>query len=283
MKEKIIALIVLGLTLFSCNKGNDKQADTLLTRARALYAKQSYAAAKSTLDSISKVAPKAFPQISAGLDLLDSVRYGENIRTILQTDTLIKQTAEKITALKSRFYYKINPKYQDKGQYIPKIFSATGTGQTGLQSGLEADGSLFIESFCGKPIRHTKVKASAGNASAETLSVTDDGANFRFRSGSTYSETVHFAGKRENGLVAFIVANSNKNITISLIGSSTTSFPLSPAVRKALTDTYDLAKLFSERDSLGFKVQKSKMLIKYLDSKRAQAMTTRAEDNLKKK
>ncbi|MBP1617247.1 MAG: hypothetical protein H6Q14_1074 [Bacteroidetes bacterium] len=273
--RKAVFLIFIFLVSFSCKKGNP-QADSLLSEARSLYASGHFAEAKRTLDSIPKVAPKAFPQMNAGLALLDSIRYGENIQVITQSDSLLKLIDAKIEQQKRLFTYEINPKYQEKGNYIPKAYPNSLAG-IGLRSGVEADGQLFLESVADRPIKHVAVKAAASGLQAETMAVTDDGANYRFQVEGKSVEVVHYSGKRENGVAAFIAANQAKNITITLKGKSPTSFALSAQARKGISDSYALSKLFAERDSVRFSFEKSKQLVKYLDQKRAKEMIRKAE------
>ncbi len=278
--RKAVFLIFTFLVSFSCKKDNS-QVDSLLLQARSLYASGHFAEAKKTLDSIPKVAPKAFPQMNAGLALLDSIRYGENIQVITQSDSLLKLMEVKIERQKRLFTYEINPKYQEKGNYIPKAYPNSHAG-IGLRSGVEADGKLYLESVADQPIRHVAVKASASGQGAETMAVTDDGANYRFQGEGGNIEVVHYSGKRENGVAAFITAHQAKNITITFKGKSPISFALSAQAKKGISDSHALSKLLAERDSVRFSMEKSKELIKYLDKKRATEMTRKAEKQLSK-
>jgi hypothetical protein len=279
--HKTLPLVFVSLAFVSCKK-EYPQADSLLNEARSLYASGRFVEAKKALDSIPKVAPKAFPQINAGLALLDSIRYGENIRIVTQSDSLLKLIGATIEQQKNLFTYQINPKYQEKGIYIPKAYPNSLTG-IGLRSGVEGDGKLYLESVADRPIKHFAVVASvSGGQRAETEAVTDDGANYRFQVGGKSVEVVHYSGKRENGVAAFIKANQAKNITVTLKGKSIASFALSSQAKKGISDSYALSKLLAERDSVRFSLEKSKQLIKYLDKKRAKEMTRKAEKQLSK-
>lgn len=278
--HKIIVSILIPTLFFSCKK-EYPQADAMLAQARSLYASGNYAEAQKAINSIAKVAPKAFPQINAGLELLDSVRYGENIQIVTQSDSLLKEVESDIERQKALFTYEINSTYQDKGNYFPKVYPGSLL-QMGLRAGVEADGELFLESISNRALKHSSVKVSASNGIfAETKTVTDDGANYHFQTAGKMVEVVHYSGKRENGMAAFIVANRNKNLTITLRGKSSASFTLSEQAKKGIADSYILSNLFSRRDSLRFQAEKSKQLIKYLDSREAKKIATKAQKQLK--
>ena len=278
--NKAVVFILLSVLFFSCKK-EYPQADVLLTRAEALYASGNFKAAKLTIDSIAKVAPKAFPQINAGLSLLDSVRYGENIQIVTQSDTLLKQVEARLEQQKGLFTYQLNPAYQDNGNYFPKSYPESLSG-IGLYAGVEANGSLFLESVSNRSLQHSKLIVSTSDgASAETGIVTDDGGNYHFQSGGKSVEVVHFSGKRENGVAAFIVANHDKIQTVTLSGKASASFSLSNKAKKGISDSYTLSHLFTQRDSLRFLIEKSKQLIKYLDSRKEKEMTEKAKEHLK--
>ncbi|OJU33752.1 MAG: hypothetical protein BGN96_14255 [Bacteroidales bacterium 45-6] len=277
--HKTLFLAFVSAAFFSCKK-EYPQADSLLSDARSFYASGHFAEAKKALDSIQKVSPKAFSQINAGLALLDSIRYGENIRIVTQSDSLLKLMEARIEQQKRLFTYEINPKYQDKGCYIPKAYP-NSMAAMGFRSGVEADGKLYLESVADRPIKHFAAVASIpGGQRAETKAVTDDGANYRFQVEGQSAEVVRYSGKRENGVAAFIAANQTKNITVMLKATSPTSFTLTAQAKRGILDSYTLSRLLTTRDSVRFNLEKSKRLIKYLDKKRAKEMARKAEKQL---
>lgn len=77
----------------------------MLNQARSQYIAGQYVVAKKTIDSIAKVDPKAFVQINAGYDLLDSVRYAENIQTITNSENSLKDIESKLVKQKALFNY----------------------------------------------------------------------------------------------------------------------------------------------------------------------------------
>lgn len=279
--NKFVFILLIPFLFFSCQNKEHTQAAALLQQARSLHASGHFAEAKNAVDSISKVDSKAFPQIKAGLALLDSIRYGENIQIITQSESLLKEAEAGLEQQKRLFSYQINPAYQDQGDYFPKSCPQSLSG-LGLYSGVKADGEMFLESVSDRSLKHNSVKVSASDgASVETAKVADDGANYRFQSGGKSVEVVHYSGKRENGAIAFIIVNRNKNLTVSLQGKSSASFTLSEQAKKGITDSYVLSHFFAQRDSLRFQIEKSKQLIKYLDSRKAKELTEKAKEQLK--
>lgn len=273
-------------TLILCKEGNSR-AGGLLTFARGLYASGKYAEAEQAIDSISKVAPKAFREINAGLALLDSVRYAENVHTINQGTILLKELMPRIEQEKKHFDFRIDrtdPHYHDNGYYIPKAYYFDADGRhSGLRAGVSGDGRLYIESVADRPLRHISAAVSAPDGQhVETAAVTDDGANYRFDVGSGHVEVVRYTGKRENGLAAFIAAHQGSPLTVTLRGKTAYSFTLPAGAKKAVADAYGLSKLFGEKDSISFEIEKSRRLIHYLDERHAKQIAEKAEKNLKK-
>lgn len=256
-------------------------ASLQLARARAFYKSGQFADAKKTIDSLIKASPKAFKQIDAGYALLDSVRYGQNFKVITESESLLKKIDSLINEKKGSFAYVFDSRYQSTGNYIPKIYPMAQT--TGLYSGVNSDGEFFLESVSTQSIKHNRVTLSDGATSVSSAVVTDDGANFRFSAGGKSLETVHYSQNRVNGIGEFVQSNQNKNMVVSLSGASSTRFPLSSSAKKGIVDSYEFAKLFAQRDSARFKIARSQQLIKYLDSKRAKEMATRATNQLMKK
>lgn len=285
MKKEIRLLwLLLYACLFvvGCQNKDHLQAEQLLQEARHLLAEGKYAEAKNKIKSIAEQDSLAFKQIRAGMALLDSIRYAENIRTIVQADSLIAACNHRTEKLKQKFVYQ-KDKYQEQGVYIPRNlpFAPIPT-QMQLRAGVKAGGKLFLESVSNRSLQHNRIKVSCkeNGESAYTQPVTDEGANYRFRNGEMQAEVVRYTGERLGEVMAFIARNSDKLLTVTLLGRSSAHFALSRTEAQSLAETYRLSQSFAERDSLIFSKKRSESLLKYLDQRKAAEMQHRAEKDL---
>ncbi|NDV95405.1 hypothetical protein D0T84_10830 [Dysgonomonas sp. 521] len=269
--------ILLFLFLLACSSEN-KDAQKQLEIARQYYTQKEYTLAKQQLDSLKSKYPKAFPQLSAGLALLDSIRRGEDEKTIATCDSLIISFQPTVDQEKKLFSFQQNKQYQETGNYIPKESVAAYITGTTLRSGVNENGRLFIESVFIGGQKHNKLKISAKDGSyVETMPVNDDGLNYRFTNmGKTY-EIIHFTGASENGIAKFIFANFDKPLTATIEGQGKYTYTLSQQAKSAIAKSYQLSVMILQLDSLKTEKEKAEYRIYYLDNKKNSADRTKQE------
>ncbi len=95
------------------------------------------------------------------------------------------------------------------------------------------------------------------------------------------AEVVRYTGERLGEVMAFIARNSDKLLTVTLLGRSSAHFALSRTEAQSLAEAYRLSQSFAERDSLIFSKKRSESLLKYLDQRKAAEMQHRAEKDLR--
>lgn len=271
----ISAVISAILLIASCTPKSSEALDHL-NKARQLYADKEYALAEQMLDTLHKLYPKALEERKAALVLIDSVRRDHQTLQIAICDSLINENLPVLNLLKSQFVYQRNKEYQDQGIYSPKETANSGQVQaTTLRSGVEENGSLFIESvFVGNSKKHNKLRVSTKDGSfAETLAVNDDGLNYRFNTGANQYEIIRFTGADENGIAHFITTNAQQPLTLTLEGQAKYSYTLSSQLKTAISKSYQLAILMNQMDSLNNEKEKAKIHISYLDNNKQLEIT----------
>jgi hypothetical protein len=269
--------ILLSSFLLACTSENDG-AQQQLEAARQFYTQREYTQAKQQLDSLKIKYPKAFPQLQAGLALLDSVRRGENELTISSCDSLIRSFVPRVEQEKKQFGFQKDKQYQETGNYIPKeSLTAYITGTT-LRSGVRETGQVYIESVFTGGQKHNKVRISARDGSfAESLAVNDDGLNYRFANGGKTYEVLHFTGANENGIAEFIFVNIDKPLTVTIEGQGKYTYTLSQPVKSAIAKSYQLSVMMLQLDSLKTEKEKAEYRIYYLDNKKNAANGAKQE------
>jgi hypothetical protein len=267
----------LLLFLLACTS-EDNGAQKQLEIARQFYNQQEYTLAKLQIDSLKMKYPKAFPQLQAGLALLDSIRRKENELTIAACDSLIQSFEPQVEEEKKKFSFQKDKQYQEIGSYIPKeSVTAYITGTT-LRSGVKETGQLYIESIFVGGQKHNKMRISAKDGSfIESFPVNDDGLNYHFTNGGKTYEVLHFTGVNENGMAKFIFANMEKELSATIDGQSKYMYALSLQTKSAIAKSYLLSVMMLELDSLKTEKEKAEFRIHYLDNKKGQTDSTKQE------
>lgn len=271
MKKKLrktICIFSASIVLAACGEKKNDEAIAYLDNIHTLYNNGDYEEALSMSDSLQILYPKAFKEIKEGLTLKQDIRRALNQRYITDCDSLLSVYEPKIDSLKKLFILQKDKNYQEVGVYIPKITNTNSLTGTTLRSGVYEDGRLYLESVYLGGQLHNKVKiATRDKNSAESLPVNDDGLNFRFSNLGQQYEVIKVMPIHNNGLVEFICTYADQSLTVTLDGKSKTSFALSNAQKKAITDSYQLSTWILQQDSLMTAKDKAETLIRYLDSK----------------
>lgn len=262
-----LVLVVMMLATSSCNS-KTKKAKHYLNLAEKAYAEGQYESAKSNIDSIKLVHPKAFAEIRAGFDLMQQVRKAENKRNIAFIDSMIDASILKFQELKLNFDFVRDVNYQEFGNYIPKLTpSAQTLDQNTLRSGVSEKGILFLESvISGVNLNHHKIKVSIPDGSyAESLPVTADGLNYTIKTRNKTYEIVRFFGNDENGIAEFIHTFQDTPITLAFIGKRTYTTSLSKSEKRAIGQSFELSRTLDELEDLKYEKGKSEALLRYLE------------------
>lgn len=267
MKKNNIYLLVLVFALLAsaCSK-NNKEAEKYLQDIQNLYQEGNYELAKQKIDSIQILYPKAFDQIKEGMALLQNVRRAQDTRQIAFCDSSITVLSSRIDSLKQLFVYERDKEYEEMGRFLPKPTSGKVLSSTMLRSGVNEDGSLYLESVYIGGQYHNKVHVSDKDGDyTETLEVNDDGLNFRFTDMGKQYEVIKFGKSDENGVAKFIYAYLDKPLTVILKGKNSTSYPLSAIAKKSIADAYQLSTTMLEMDSLNNVKEIAQKRLEYLD------------------
>ena len=264
--SKLFVVAIL-LVATSCNS-NKKKAKDYLTIAEEALQQDNYDVAKSHIDSIKILFPKAFEEIRAGFDLMQEVRKAENKRNINFIDSMMEASITKLKEQHVNFDFVRDKDYQEFGNYIPKLTPSSKTlEQNTLRSGVNEKGVLYLESvLSGVNINHNKIKASIRDGSyAETLTVRADGLNYKFKTLNKTYEIVRFFGNDENGVAEFIYTFQDSPITINFMGTRSYSKTLSTTEKRAIAQAFEFSKIILEVEKLKFEKGKSEALLRYLE------------------
>lgn len=264
----LAAVCVFGLLLFSCS-GKGKNAKTYLAEAESALGEGNYSLAKLKIDSIKVLYPQSFDEINKGFGLMRRVRMAENRRNIVYCDSMLAVNYRLLTEMLNDFTYVRDPRYQEFGDYVPKIYPLNSSfQQNGLRSAVGEKGQMYIESvLSGGSLKHNRIKVATQDGSfAESLPVTADGLNYRFGTLDATYEIVRFSGNDDNGVAKFVYTFKDSPITLSFIGSRTTSILLPEKAKKGIAQSFELSTLLLDIENLKYEKGRSEALINYLES-----------------
>ncbi len=268
-KMTSFALFTIAWSLSSCGN-KSKTAKDYLTVAEESYLKGNYESAKSNIDSIKIVHPKAFKEIRQGFDLMQDVRKAENKRNIVFIDSMMEVNISKLKELQVNFDFVRDKNYQEFGNYIPKLTPQSSTMEhDNLRSGVSEKGIIFLESvLSGKRLNHSKIKVSTPDgAYAETLNVTSDGLNYPFTTLNKRYEIVRFFGADENGVAQFIYTFQDQPIKLTYIGNSNFTITLPKSSKTAISQSFEMSSVLYELEELRFEKGKTEALLRYLEKR----------------
>ncbi len=242
------------MLLAACT-GKSGEAQRQYDKAVKYFEAGEYANAKSAIDSIEIVAPKAFDQIKAGMMLMCKVKQQEGERNLIFVDSMLKVKNAELQETKKKFRLEKNEQYQSEGFYVyDKLPKQTAINNSQLRVQVTESGQLQLSSiYHGKSaLKHTSIRATlADKSEAETLAIGYDGANnYRFTNLGRYTEIVTYKDGQCSAIVSLITNAPDSNIKITYLGGNRYTLTLIPLTQEAIKESRHLAQLIRSIDDL---------------------------------
>jgi len=241
-------LMMEAIVFNGCSNGDQQRAQHLLNQAQLLYHQKHYNQAKTTLDSISLLFPQLIPMRQKADTIMFQIRLQEAIRNLSYADSLLKVKQHIVDSLARPFSFEKNTKFGEPGQYTYKTLQSTSYATRSYLKPIVAEnGTITLMSiYCGTPIHHHQVKASANQVFTNTR-VADQGSCFSYTNQGRSWENVSFTGKDINGILQFITNNLHTPVTITLIGDKKNyQYVLDPVDKEAIVQSYFLGEALKE-------------------------------------
>lgn len=269
--KKYSLLCLLAITFFACDNQN-KNARIYLERARVSFESKDYSSAKSSLDSIKILYPKALEIQKESLQLSRQIELEEQQRNLLYCDSMLIVRMDEAEKMKPNFLFEKDPDYDDLGKYMDKQQKIENNLQKSyLRVWTDEQGTLFLASvyYGSGALKHDRMKVSRPDGqSVETEQVPHDGGlNYRFTDLGMTTEVVTYSRSNDNGVVMFIYENKDQNLKAEYLGGRKYSLSISNADKNALVKTVDLAIVLSDIESLKKEKEKAGKRIEYLRAK----------------
>ena len=265
--RNIICFLLFIFVFFSCNSKEKEaeKADEHLDYVEELIDQSSYNAAKIQIDSIHTLYPRLIDKRRKAASLSDTIARRESARTLVFCDTALIRKNKELEHLLVNFRLEKDKKYQTVGNYVYKSqVTEANTSRNYLKAYVDENADFYlVSSYTGRKIEHTAIKVNVGElfAITDTLS-TSSSAYHSFTDDGTRWETLTLKNEAARSIAMFISQYPNANITVTLIGSKSTShYPLVTSDKNALAAAYSLWIVKSDIAQLQLEIKKAKARI----------------------
>ena len=263
-KPASLFLGALSCLLVSC--GNvEKQAEAKLLAARQAYEAGRFSEAKSLIDSIKILYPKAFDTRRAGLYLMQDVELAEQNKSLVYLDSLLQVEEQKLPALREGLVFEKDTAYQQIGHYLaPSQVIERNLHRSYLRFQTDENGAMSLTSiYCGREnIHHTAVKVSAPD---KTFAQTPDSKDSYETSDLVEKiEKADYKMGEDGGVISFVCLNKDKDIRVEYIGDRTYVTRLTPADRQAAAKVYALSQVLSSITQIKQQKDETNLKIRFI-------------------
>ena len=265
-KTGLSALLALSL-LAGCGDGGEKAAQLHLQKAEKALQMEMFSEAKSQIDSIKVMYPKAFEARKQGIKLMQQVDLKEQQKTLVYLDSAMQVKQAQFDSIKGNFVLEKDTAYQEIGNWFyPTQVVEKNVGRSFLRGQVNELGEMSLTSiYCaGGQVNHTSVKVSVGDTFAETPMSNDSYTTTDL--GKTIEKADYKVGE-DGGVVGFILANQDKNIQLTFIGDKTYRTAMQKNDRKAIVELAELARILSGMEEIRKQQKEANLKIQFVTRK----------------
>ncbi|MDO4164006.1 MAG: hypothetical protein Q4D56_06425 [Bacteroides sp.] len=268
--KKVMLLACLCGTFIACNNVEQK-ADEKLQAARKAFEQGNYNEAKTLIDSIKILYPKAFDTRRAGIALMQEVELKEQERSLTYLDSLLRVKQDELEAIKGQYAFEKNAEYQTIGNYLhPSQVIEKNLHRSYLRFQVNEKGVMSMTSiYCGaQNIHHIAVKVTAPDgtfaetpASKDSYETTDLGEKI---------EKADYKQGEDGNVISFLYYNKDKNIRVSYQGEQPYSTTMTADDRQALAAIYELSQVLSAITDIQKDIEEANLKAEFIKRKMAE-------------
>ena len=265
-KTGLSALLALSV-LAGCGDGGEKAAQLHLQKAEKALQMEMFSEAKSQIDSIKVMYPKAFEARKQGIKLMQQVDLKEQQKTLVYLDSAMQVKQAQFDSIKGNFVLEKDTAYQEIGNWFyPTQVVEKNVGRSFLRGQVNELGEMSLTSiYCaGGTLNHTSVKVSVGDTFAETPMSNDSYTTTDL--GKTIEKADYKVGE-DGGVVGFILTNQDKNIQLTFIGDKTYRTAMQKNDRKAIVELAELARILSGMEEIRKQQKEANLKILFVTRK----------------
>lgn len=271
MMKKLIILFCGTLALTACGNGIEKKAGEKLAIAKAAYERGDYDEAKTQLDSIKILYPKAFETRKAGQALMLDVETKSQQKTLAYLDSALQAKQAAFDAIKDKYVLEKDAEYQQTGNYLwPTQTIEKNINRSYLRFQVNELGAMSMTSiYCGSGnIHHTGVKVTAPDGTyAETPTAKD---SYETTDMNRKIEKADYKLGEDGGVIEFLNLNKDKNIKVEYIGDRSYKTTMLPTDRQAAAAIYEMAQILSAMQQIKKEQEAAHLKIDFINKKKEQ-------------
>lgn len=266
--KKLLILSVASLLLVSCGNGEEKKATGKLRSAQHAFDAGDFNLAKTEIDSIKILYPKAFNARKEGIKLMQQVELKEQRITLAYLDSMLVDKQAAFEKIKETFVLEKDTAYQEVGNYFwPAQVVEKNLHRSYLRFQVNERGVMSMTSiYCGPSnIHHVAVKVIAPDdtfaetpASNDSYETTDLGEKI---------EKADYLLGQDGNVMGFIYFNHDKNLRVEYLGERKYTTTLLPADRQALKETYELSQILSAIEQIKKEKEEANLRIGFITRK----------------
>lgn len=273
--EKRISLLFAIVLLVSCGDGTEKKAAGRVQSARQAFESGNFNRAKTEIDSIKILYPKAFHARAEGIRLMQQVELREQQITLAYLDSVLTEKQAAFEAVRSRFVLEKDTAYQQTGNYLwPTQVVEKNLHRSYLRFQVNERGVMSMTSvYCGAyDIHHVAVRVIAPDGTfAETPASND---SYETTVSGEKIEKADYPLGQDGSVMGFIYLNHDKNLRVEYLGDRKYVTAMPATDRRALKETYELSQLLSAIEQIGKEKEEAGLKIGFI--------TRRIEESRKK-
>ena len=269
MMKKLIIFFCGTLALTACGNGIEKKANEKLTVARAAYERGDYEEAKTQIDSIKILYPKAFEARKAGQELMLDVELKAQQKILAYLDSALQSKQEAFDAIKDKYTLEKDAEYQQVGNYIwPTQAIEKNLHRSFLRFQVNEQGIMSMTSiYCGASnIHHVGVKVTTPDGSfAETPTSKD---SYETTDMNEKIEKADYKLGEDGSVIEFLNLNKDKNIRVEFVGDRKYTTTMTSADRQAVAGVYELTQILSAMQQIKKEQEDANLKIGFINKKK---------------
>ncbi|MBQ8672495.1 MAG: hypothetical protein IJ511_00330 [Bacteroides sp.] len=269
MKRIILLTALCGV--FSACEDVEKRAALKLQEARTAYENGAYNEAKSLIDSIKILYPKAYDTRHEGIVLMQEVDLKEQEKSLAFLNEELGRKQQELEGMKKKFVLEKNAEYQKIGFYLsPSQVIEKNINRSYLRFQCDETGQMSMTTiYCGnRHIHHTGVKVTAPDGTfAETPAAKEcyESENLGIK-----SEKAEFKLGEEGNVIDFICLNKGKNLKVTYQGEQSHTATLPASDKEAAAQVRELSLLLSGITEIKKEMEECKLKISFIERKKAE-------------
>lgn len=250
MKLSAISFFIVVLAFFvSCGPSDEEKARIKVGVAKMLLEQQDTVQALMQLDSISKLYPNAPYSINAAKNLINEINF-----SLLERKESELDSAKAIIAELEKSFVKEKTEFDRYTRYIHKRQTLNRSiNRSFIQIYLDERGEMYLSSnYHGENwLNHVGLRVYDKEISAKTDSVPLNDVNNHRSDFMEYKwEKVTYRNGKDNGVIEFIAANTDRNLKAVFLGKEMFYILLEDYDKQAVKDALTLSKAILKKKAL---------------------------------